>query len=186
LTSAQLRQADVLPIRLYFADQPPVDIPFVPFHDDRLTEGELCQALAGCLVVRLFTLRGINIGAVHGPLVLHVDSQRANAIQNKARREIEALAEPSKGLHEKVLLRWYQARGVAESKAGDRAIIESISSLPVKTICANDVIKMQMILEEGNPFREAYIVDVMVDTIRGKPALYKILAIHDKFEPTDS
>ncbi len=125
----------------------------------------------------------INIGTV-GTLYLQVDSQRANAIQNKARKEIEALAEPAKGLHEKVLLRWYQARGDAKSKAGDRAIIESIGKQPVKTICANDAIKSQMVLEDQNPFREAYIVDVMVDTIKGKPALYKLLAVHDKF-PTD-
>jgi hypothetical protein len=126
----------------------------------------------------------INIGVVHGSLVLNVDSQRANAIQNRARKELEALAEPSKGVHEKVLLRWYQARGGdVKSKAGDRAIIESVSKVAVKTICANDAIKSQMILEEENPFREAYIVDVMVDTINGKPALYKILAVHDKFEP---
>lgn len=127
----------------------------------------------------------LNIATFNGNLYVHVDSQRANAIQNKARRELEQLAEPSRGLHEKVLLRWYQARGDAKSKSGDRAIIESIGKSPVKTICANDAIKMQMILEEENPFREAYIVDVMVETINGKPALYKILAVHDKFLPDD-
>lgn len=125
----------------------------------------------------------LNIGALHGPLYyFNVGSQEANAIQNRVRKEIEALAEPSKGLREKVLLYWYQARGDAKSKTGDKAIIESISVAPVKTICVTDAIKLQMILDEENPFKEAYIVDVMVETIRGKPSLYKILSLHDKFE----
>ena len=127
----------------------------------------------------------LNIGVLNGDLFLTLDSLKANAIQNKARKEIEALAEPTKGLHEKVLLYWYQARGDAKSKTGDRAIIESISPFSVKTICANDLIKAQMILEDANPFKEAYVVDVMVETIRGKPALYKVLAVHDKFQRED-
>jgi len=124
----------------------------------------------------------LNIGVVNGPLTINVNSQEANAIQNKARKELEKLAEPTKGVHEKVLLYWFQARGDARSKTGDRAIIESINKAPVKAICANDVIKAEMILEEDNPFKQAYVVDVMVETINGKPALYKILVVHDKFQ----
>jgi hypothetical protein len=62
LTGAQLRQAHVLPIRLYLADQSAVDIPFVPFHDDRLPKGELRKVLSRCLVMRLLSLGGVDAG----------------------------------------------------------------------------------------------------------------------------
>ncbi len=124
----------------------------------------------------------LNIGTNYGNVYLQVDSVEANAIQNAATRAIADLREPEKGLHEKVLLRWYQARADAASQSGDRGIIESISPAAVKVICATDRIKSQMILRDENPFKEVFIVDVMVDTVNGKPALYKVLAVHDRFE----
>ena len=126
----------------------------------------------------------LNISAPGSNLYINLTSHDANAIQNAARHEMEALIVPELGLHEKVVLYWYQARADATSKAGDRGIIESISPSPVKVICATDNIKAQMILDESNPFTVAYIVDVMVETVRGKPAVYKILSVHDKIPIT--
>lgn len=122
-----------------------------------------------------------NIGTLNGPLFLSIDSRRANAIQNAARRELDALGEPITGKHEQVLLYWYQARGDAKSRSGDRAIIESIAPFAVKTICASEDIKAQMVLDHENPFNEAYIVDVTVETISGRPSLYRITRLHEKF-----
>jgi len=127
----------------------------------------------------------INIGNVNNPVFIVINSTQANAIQNAGRRELEALREPETGLHEKVLLYWYQARGDVKSKTGDRAIVESINSIPVKAICANDTIKTQMVLDAENPFKQAYVVDVLVETIGGKPALYKIVALHESFDRDD-
>ncbi len=124
----------------------------------------------------------LNIGIINGPVHISLNSTDANAAQNSARKELEKLKEPNSSMHEKVVLYWYQARADTTSKAGDRGIIESISPNPVKVICVSDAIKLQMIFEQENPFKEAYIVDVVVETIKGKPALYKIIAIHDKFE----
>ena len=118
----------------------------------------------------------ININGPNSNVYISLTSHDANAIQNAARKQIEALTIPERALHEKVLLYWYQARVDTSSRAGDRGIIESFSSpSAVKVICATDSIKAQMILNESNPFREAYIVDVMVETIRGKPAVYSVL-----------
>ena len=127
------------------------------------------------------------ISASRSNVYINITSHDANAIQNTARKEMEALLAPELGLHEKVVLYWYQARADTTSKVGDRGIIESISPFPVKVVCATDSIKAHMILDESNPFTVAYIVDVMVETIRGKPAVYKILAVHDKISisPTD-
>jgi len=127
----------------------------------------------------------LNIGTVNGPVYVQVTSTEANAAQNSARREIEDLRSVESRLHEKVLLYWYQARGDASSTTGDKGVIESIADHPVKVICANDIIKAQMVLDNENPFKEAYIVDVVVETIKGKPALYKILTLHDKLPRED-
>lgn len=124
----------------------------------------------------------LNITAPGGNVVININSVNANAVQNKARKEIERLAEPVSALHEKVLLYWYQARGDVASQKGDKAIIESIDPRPKKIICANDAIKSQMIFDNENPFKWAYVVDVMVETIGNRPVAYKIITLHEKFE----
>jgi len=124
----------------------------------------------------------LNVGTINGNVYFNINSTEANAAQNSARKEMDALREPTSRLHEKVVLYWYQARADTSSATGDKGTIESISPTPVKVMCLNDQIKLQMIFEQENPFKEAYVVDVMVETIKGKPALYKILKLHEKFE----
>jgi hypothetical protein len=127
----------------------------------------------------------MNIGAINinQPVIqITMNSIEANAAQNSAKREIEKLQEPVTGIKEKVLLYWYQARNDPKSEAGDRAIIESIYRGPVKTVFANESIKTKMLLDMENPFTHAYVVDVAVETIRGRPALYRILEVHDKID----
>lgn len=113
---------------------------------------------------------------------INLGSSEAIAVQNAARREMAALKEPELGSHEKVLLHWYQARDDVDSKVGDKAMIESIYSSAVKTIFANEELKTQMLRTEVNPFKLAFVVDVAVSTIGGRPALYKVLNIHESFE----
>lgn len=112
---------------------------------------------------------------------LTINSLEANAAQNTAKREIGLLKEPITGINNKVLLYWYQARNDPKSNVGDKAIIESIQSNPTKTIFNNDNIKSQMIYGE-NPFKSAYVVDVEIETIQGKPTLYKIMGVHDRID----
>ena len=78
---------------------------------------------------------------------------------------------------------WYQTRNDQDCKTGDLGIIESIKSTPVKTIFNSEDIKTSTVLNlEENPFHYAYIVDVIVDTINGKPVIYKIVKFHEKFK----
>ncbi len=119
-------------------------------------------------------------GNVH--LSLNLNSIEANAVQNTARRELEALAESFSGIKEKVLLYWYQARKDIKSQVGDRAIIESILKRPVKAIFASERIKAKMLLETENPFKFAYVVDVVVETINDRPTVYKIINLYEKVE----
>jgi hypothetical protein len=111
-----------------------------------------------------------------------LNSTEANAAQNRARKALDEYKAMITGRHNNVLLYWYQARGNLKGQAGDIAVIESISSLPVKTIFAVDGIKKSMILGEDNPFGMAYIVDVMVETVQEKPRLYNIITYHEKIE----
>lgn len=113
---------------------------------------------------------------------INLNSTEANAVQNAARREIASLKEPELGNHDKVLLHWYQARNDPDSKSGDKALIESIHSNAVKTIFANDELKAKMLSTDPNPFKLAFVVDVAVETIGGKPALYKVLNMHEWFD----
>jgi hypothetical protein len=126
----------------------------------------------------------INIGTLNisAPVVFSLNSLEANAAQNAAKREIELLHEPVTGVKEKVLLYWYQARNDPRSQAGDRAIIESIYRGPVKAVFLNESIKAKMLLDTDNPFTHAYVVDVAVETVRDRPALYRILNVHEVIE----
>jgi hypothetical protein len=112
----------------------------------------------------------------------YINSTEANAAQNTARREIEQFREPETRVHNQVVLYWYRASRDTDKQVGDRAIIESISPSPVKTVFENEKTKAEMILSDPNPFLSAYVVDVFVDTIKGKPALYKIIHLHDRID----
>jgi hypothetical protein len=115
-------------------------------------------------------------------VVFNLNSVDANAAQNAAKREIGMINEPAAGLHEKVVLYWYQVKKDVVSQTGDRVIIESIYPYPVKVIFANEKVKTEMILGAENPLTAGYLVDVSVETIHGKPVLYKVLKMHERIE----
>lgn len=121
---------------------------------------------------------------VNGDVHIHLKmvSKDANAAQNVARRIIQPPATALTGVRERVLLYLYQARSDVRSKAGDRAIIESISSSPVRLEFVNGEVKQQIVGGDDNPFRMAYIVDVEIGTVNGRPLLYKVLAVHGSLE----
>lgn len=112
----------------------------------------------------------------------NLNSVEANAAQNRAAKHIESLKERIVGRHNKVVLYWYQARNEPTGHAGDRAIIESISPLHVKCTFFNEALKQNMLLGADNPFNFAYELDVDVETVNDKPALYKIVAYYQRFE----
>lgn len=128
----------------------------------------------------------MNFGAINvqGDVVvnLHISATEANAAQNAIRREIEARKEPVTGIHRDVVMYWAQARNQPDSKSGDRARIESIYSGDVKVRFANDALKTEMLYDTPYPFNKNFIVDVAVETVEGRPALYKVLEIHDVFD----
>lgn len=110
---------------------------------------------------------------------VHLDSAMANASQNAMRRDLDEMKEPITGIHEQVVMYWAQARNQPDTKAGDKAKIESIYRGSVRVIFATDDIKVKMLYEEPHPFNKGYIVDVAVESIEDKPVLYKVLTFHD-------
>lgn len=117
--------------------------------------------------------------------LLSINSMETNALQNTFRKKIEGLQETSTGLKEKVLFYWYQARNELESQVGDKAIIESISHAPVKAII-EESIKAHMLSGDESMFKLAYVVDIDVETINGKPKIYKVINLHETFPREDS
>lgn len=116
----------------------------------------------------------ININVYGDHNHVNIDSLQANAMQNQIKRELQSNT-PEYGIYTHQLLYFKQAR--ADNKQGFKGIIESISPKELK-VCFTDEHTWKAVTE-NHPFNYAYIVDVDVQTIDGKPKLYKILALHD-------
>lgn len=128
----------------------------------------------------------LNLGQVEGNVYISINSPTANAVKEKAAQELVALGEATTGLKEKVLFYWYRARADTRIQTGDKAIVESVSLRPIKVVFANDEIKEQMIQGDDNPFRFAYVVDILIDTIGGQPKLFKVVTVHERFPLEDA
>jgi hypothetical protein len=120
-----------------------------------------------------------------------INSDQANAAQNAIRREIGNLEEPDDHSQKKRVMVWYQTKFDDSSQTGNKAVIESISKLPVKVIFENNAVKKAMLAGEPRykkPWHElAYIVDVRVQTVQGIPKVYTIINYYDEdtFDPEE-
>ncbi|MFI5167942.1 MAG: hypothetical protein ACHQQS_15140 [Thermoanaerobaculales bacterium] len=115
-------------------------------------------------------------------LQLPMNSAEANAAQNVAKREISAMTEQTTGLRQNVAMYFYQARNDPKSTAGDRIIIESVWPHPVRAVFRDENTKAGLMARSDNPFRHAYVADVGIETVGGRPVLYQVLAVHDIIE----
>ncbi len=111
-------------------------------------------------------------------------SEAANAAQNRMLSWASQQAIPVTGVHTGVLFYFVQARDEASARAGDKGRVESISPAAVKTLIMDPAIKAVM-LDEAL-FRKIYVVDVSVETVGGRPRLYKILKLHDSMGRTEA
>ena len=110
-----------------------------------------------------------------------VTHEQANAVQNNARRFLSAQI-PESGPFSNEVIYLDQMRGDSTSKVGDRGIIEKFSMRPVKLHFMSPEVKEAIVGKPENPFQMAYVVDGQVSTVKGKPALYKITAVHEAIE----
>ena len=110
---------------------------------------------------------------------VHIDSNQANAAQNRLGNWAARQQEPVSGIHEHQLFYFARATGDAQRGTGDRGIIERFGTQAVKTRFMTAEAK-QLPLQEPL-FQKVYDVDVDVQTVDGKPMLYRILKVHDSF-----
>lgn len=114
-----------------------------------------------------------------------VNSERANALQNSARRYLGPQL-PTSGAFKGELLRLHQMKGDVTAKTGDRGIIEKFSKKPVKLHFMSPAAKAAILEQQDNPFKMAYVVDGEVGTLDGVPSLYKIFEVHDAIEKEET
>jgi hypothetical protein len=110
-----------------------------------------------------------------------ISSIEANAVQNAAKRYLGAKPSTA-GPFKKELLQLYQMKGDANAKTGDRGIIEKFSQKPVKLHFMTPDVKANILDQQDNPFKMAYVVDGEVSTVGGQPGLYKIQEVHEAIE----
>jgi hypothetical protein len=111
-----------------------------------------------------------------------VTSERANAIQNNVRRFLGPPI-PENGSFENEVLYLEQIRRSTKTSVGDRGVIETFSSRPVRLLFMTEEVKAAIMEKPQNPFRMSYVVDGIVSTARGEPALYKIAKVHEAIGP---
>jgi len=77
------------------------------------------------------------------------------------------------GILQRQVLTFYQARNDPKSKLGNKGTIEEISDKHLNITFVPDELLEEMIHGETNPFETAYVVDISIENINKKPAIYK-------------
>jgi hypothetical protein len=122
---------------------------------------------------------------------LIINSADANAAQNRIRKEIGEIVQPTDTLHRKQVMTWFQARFDPGSQIGNKVMIENISDRPLRVLFDDDTIRDAMFaqgIKYNIPWHElAYVVDVQIQTIEGKPKVATIMKFYPEltFNPAD-
>lgn len=114
---------------------------------------------------------------------LMLSSRDANALQNILKNEIKSLSAPEevKDIYDKVVMSWDTAKSNIKKDVGNKGVIESIAKHPTKVIFETDDLKEKVLKGDENPLKTAYVVDVKVETVKGKIAVYKVVNLHESF-----
>lgn len=129
-----------------------------------------------------------NIGALNfnGDVILNfgINTQDGYQIQGIAQNFLGMKERPSQEIFKKVIFYWFQARSESakNKQAGYSGKIDSISSKNLKVIFENDEIKEKMLGMDDNPFKKAFVVDVLVESVHDTPFAFKVLKIHEIFD----
>lgn len=111
----------------------------------------------------------------------------SNSAQNQIQKAERILREEksSETIHSRKLLVIHQMRGNMGTDAGNRGQIDELHNKPLPIVFETDELKSQILHSTENPTRQAYLVDVVVQTVNNRPITYKIMALHDKI-PLDN
>ena len=103
-----------------------------------------------------------------------------NGIQNQSDnvlKERKALSNEG-DIYRKQLMTIYQVRKDGTDR-GNKGVIDAISDRKLGLVFDSDILEDEILRSAQNPMLKGYIVDVIVQTVLGKPAAYKIMALHD-------
>ncbi len=105
----------------------------------------------------------------------------SNSAQNQIQREEKELREreDTEKVYERQLMKIFQMRGNMNTNAGNKAIIDALNKKPLSVVFETDELKHQILNNDNNPTKQAYLVDVVIQTIGGKAIAYKVMALHD-------
>lgn len=120
-------------------------------------------------------------GDVSAPITITINNTEANAVQNRSQRFLDSMREPETKTHTKVIMGWAVVKNESGlPSTGEKAIIDKLSDRPVKVIFDNRDLREEMLQGQANPLREAFVVDVEAQTVRGKLVAYKVLQLHER------
>lgn len=121
---------------------------------------------------------------------LKFDTKQARQAQIEASAHRQELEAKDTAEHERVLMTYVRPSKKGGPRAGERAIIPSVSQrdLPVysASALAEQRIRHELQTRKAIFFKIAFIVDVNVDTRGTTPIAYRVMAVHDVFEMDDS
>ena len=105
----------------------------------------------------------------------------SNSAQNQIHREEQALLEKNdeEKVHYRQLMTIFQMRGDMRTNTGNKAVIDSLANKPLPVVFETEALKMQILNTDENPTKKAFLVDVVIQTINGKAATYKVVALHE-------
>lgn len=104
-----------------------------------------------------------------------------NAAQNQARIETEDGFNENgdEKIYRRKLMKIYQMRSDMSNDTGNKAVIDAISPRRINLCFETDELKMSVLNSENNPIKKVFLVDIVAQTINGKLAAYKVIALHD-------
>jgi len=127
----------------------------------------------------------------NGPVLVEfvVKKEEARQIEQNAIAQRRELTDRTGSQHERVIMRLFQS-SIDNLKVGKRTtekgIVERIDQVPRALVYASDLagqrIKDEITRPEGNPYEKLFVVDLDVETVGGKPKVYRILKVHDVLE----
>jgi hypothetical protein len=109
----------------------------------------------------------------------------ARNISQNASAQLKEISDKGSHAMYKVLMHLHQS-SVEDLKVGKRTsekgIVEAVDMTPRALIYASDLAGQQIkevILEPGgNPYQKAFVIDMDVETVNGRPRAYRVLEVH--------
>lgn len=105
----------------------------------------------------------------------------SNTAQNQIKQTVEQKEQegPNEIVHKNQLMRIRQMRSDTGTNTGNRARVDALCKRDLPVFFDTPELKREILASAENPTLQAYIVDVVLQTIDEKPISYKVMALHD-------